>query len=410
MSFSTAIRQADRIGAGAAVTIGLSVPISVALDNVLIAVVLLAFMVGNYRSKVLLFKENIVGISASALFVLLVVGTFYSIAGVHDAAKYLLKYSDLLFIPLFAYFFRDPVMRQRGLHALAGSLALLLIASYFVQASGVQPNHWILGSAEDPVLFKRYLTHSILMAIGAFLFAELALNAVPRWQRCLYWGLALLAVINVMVMTKGRTGQLVLVLLMFYWGYAHWKWRGMTAAMLLGGVLIAGLVLAPGPFSERTRLAVAEVHGWKPGNAVDIKSSEGLRLEYYRNSLAIIAEHPLLGVGTGGFPLAYTAQVQNAGMSKTPNPHNEYLHITIQLGIIGLIAMIYLFYIQWRVASSLPTSMETHLARGLVLMIVIGCLLNSLLLDHTEGLLYAWLTGLLYGGLESRAGPATVSA
>ena len=31
---------------------------------------------------------------------------------------------------------------------------------------------------------------------------------------------------------------------------------------------------------------------------------------------------------------------------------------------------------------------------------VIGCLLNSLLLDHTEGLLYAWLTGVLYGGLK----------
>jgi len=28
-------------------------------------------------------------------------------------------------------------------------------------------------------------------------------------------------------------------------------------------------------------------------------------------------------------------------------------------------------------------------------------MLNSLLLDHTEGLLYAWLTGLLYAGLKS---------
>jgi hypothetical protein len=31
---------------------------------------------------------------------------------------------------------------------------------------------------------------------------------------------------------------------------------------------------------------------------------------------------------------------------------------------------------------------------------VIGCMLNSLLLDHTEGLFYAWLTGVLYGGLN----------
>jgi O-antigen ligase len=37
-----------------------------------------------------------------------------------------------------------------------------------------------------------------------------------------------------------------------------------------------------------------------------------------------------------------------------------------------------------------------------VLTMAIGCLFNSLLLDHTEGLLYAWLTGVLYAGLQSK--------
>ena len=48
----------------------------------------------------------------------------------------------------------------------------------------------------------------------------------------------------------------------------------------------------------------------------------------------------------------------------------------------------------------LPTRLESELARGLVVTLVIGCMLNSLLLDHTEGLFYAWLTGVLYGGLK----------
>ena len=32
---------------------------------------------------------------------------------------------------------------------------------------------------------------------------------------------------------------------------------------------------------------------------------------------------------------------------------------------------------------------------------MIGCLFNSLLIDHTEGLLFAWATGLLFAGLPS---------
>jgi hypothetical protein len=31
-----------------------------------------------------------------------------------------------------------------------------------------------------------------------------------------------------------------------------------------------------------------------------------------------------------------------------------------------------------------------------VLTFVIGCLFNSLLIDHTEGLLFAWLSGLVF--------------
>ena len=59
-----------------------------------------------------------------------------------------------------------------------------------------------------------------------------------------------------------------------------------------------------------------------------------------------------------------------------------------------------MFWMQWRTAKYLNTPMEQSLARGLVLTMVAGCMVNSLLLDHTEGLFYAWLSGLLYGGLK----------
>jgi hypothetical protein len=46
--------------------------------------------------------------------------------------------------------------------------------------------------------------------------------------------------------------------------------------------------------------------------------------------------------------------------------------------------------------------MDTDLARGLVVTMVVGCLFKSFLLDHTESLFYAWLSGLLYTGLRPR--------
>ncbi|HJQ62933.1 MAG TPA: O-antigen ligase family protein, partial [Burkholderiales bacterium] len=120
-----------------------------------------------------------------------------------------------------------------------------------------------------------------------------------------------------------------------------------------------------------------------------------------RNTLSVIADQPLIGVGTGGFAQAYAEKVKGTGKVATQNPHNEFLLMWAQLGIAGLIALIWLFWRQWQLAARLPTRMETDLARALVVTMVIGCMLNSLLLDHTEGLSYAWLTGVLYGGLNN---------
>jgi len=39
------------------------------------------------------------------------------------------------------------------------------------------------------------------------------------------------------------------------------------------------------------------------------------------------------------------------------------------------------------------------LARALILTIMVGSLFNSLLIDHVESLLFAWLSGLLFAAL-----------
>ncbi|MND00868.1 hypothetical protein D3C83_196330 [compost metagenome] len=51
----------------------------------------------------------------------------------------------------------------------------------------------------------------------------------------------------------------------------------------------------------------------------------------------------------------------------------------------------------WRQAGALepPTRVA---ARGLVLAIAVGSLLNSFLIDHAEGLLFAWMAGVLFAG------------
>lgn len=381
----------------AAIVLGFSVPISVALDNVLLAVIAACWLAaGAGRETWQLARGNAMSVAALALFGLLVLGSIYGDHGSGGAGTYLLKYIDLLFIPVFAFLLRDPVLRRRAIYALAASLALVLAISYLV-AAGMPVAKPLLGTPGNPVVFKHYLTHGILMAYAAFLFAELALAAVSRAPQLLWSAAALAALANVLLMTQGRTGYVLTAVLALYFGYGRARWRGLAIAAVAVAAVFALLSQMPGSFQQRFGLGSERARA-----ADEARVSSAQRLEMYQTSFEIIREHPFIGIGTGSFPKAYAERGGANLLPELRNPHNEYLLFTVQLGLPGLAALLWLFWTHWRLAPRLASPLEHHLARGLVVAIAAGCLFNSLLLDHTEGLLYAWLTGVLFAGLQSR--------
>jgi len=391
---------ADNTACWAAVALGVSIPISVAVDNVLLVLVLAGWLAGGrYLDKILIINNNPVSLAAIALFALLLVGTLYSEGYSGAAFQYLGKYSDLAFIPILLYLFRDEATRRRGLYAFAASLVLVVTLSYLIKLGLVPKNPYMTGDPTSPTVFKLRITHNILMAFAAYLFARLGQTATS-WRSKIFWSsFALLAAVNVVSMVQGATGYFVLGGLILLLGYNRLGWRGVGAMAAVTALVTVALLQVPGPFKQRIDAILHETEAWKPDQPTS--TSPGLRLEFYRNTLSVIRDHPFFGVGTGGLPKAYAAKVSGTGMVATANPHNEFLHITAQLGVIGLAALLWLFWRQWRMAGTLALRPERELARALVVTMVIGCMLNSLLLDHTEGLLYAWLTGLLYSGLES---------
>ena len=391
----------ERTAQWAAIALGVSIPISVALDNVLLVVVLAGWLLaGNFRETLRAVERSRTVLAAIVLYGLLLAGTLYGERGPGDALRVLVKYLNLLFIPLFAVLLREAPLRRRALQGFAASLALVLVLSYMVAAGVPFPVWMVHGDSANPAVFKQYLTHGILLAFGAFLFAELALTAIaPAWRAT--WAIAaLLAAVNVTLMVQARTGHLILVVLALYLGYSWRRWRGLAVAVAVTVACVTVLVLVPGPFQQRYGLAA---DGQPPSQASEwARGSNMQRSDFYLASLAIIERHPLVGIGTGGFARAYADKTRGTEAFQTRNPHNEYLHIAVQLGLVGLAALLYLFWQHWRESARLASPLECHLARGLVLAIAAGCLFNSLLLDHTEGLLYAWLTGVLFGGLKSR--------
>ena len=97
-----------------------------------------------------------------------------------------------------------------------------------------------------------------------------------------------------------------------------------------------------------------------------VEDPVGWRLEYYYHTAEIIQDHPVIGVGTGGFVHAYRARTEQAGLDVPPHPHNQYLFIMAQVGIVGLGLLLWLFVQQWRSAPFTRDATYGLLARGVV--------------------------------------------
>ena len=399
MRFETFSARADACARGCAIALGFTIPISVALDNILLALLLLAWLAsGGYRLLWAEIKTNAVARAALVLFGLLTLGLAYGESYIGDGPRYWAKYIDLVFVPIFIGVFRQQDTREYALKALGGALLASMIVSFFSPSGLLFGNPMVPPNLPQyPVGFKYSITQSLLVIFGAFLLMLAARETVSRTWRNVLFAIALVAVFNVLFVVVSRTGYLILAALLLYYFIARFQWRGLLIAAVTGTLLFTAAYLGSTVFHGRVETAIAELKTAEGAGAS--ATSVGTRMAFWRSTFKIIAEHPLFGAGTGSFPAAYSAVNAGRKLEEAPNPHNEYLLVTAQIGIAGLVALLYVFYVQWRLAARLAPFYR-DLARGLVLVFVIGCLFNSLLLDHTEGLFFAWMTGLCFAGLQ----------
>jgi O-antigen ligase len=135
----------------------------------------------------------------------------------------------------------------------------------------------------------------------------------------------------------------------------------------------------------------------------------GRRIAYWKKSLALVAEAPLRGHGTGTIPMLFRRDVPPGSdpMLITTNPHNQALTIAIQLGFLGVILLVAM----WISHLSLFRARSLVAWFGLVVVVqnIVGSFFNSHLFDFGHGWLYVLAVGILGGTLlRSTSPPARI--
>lgn len=336
---------------------------------------------------------------AIAFLAIVLVGVLYASVTWSDRWTDVLKWRTIFWLLLTLAIFDDVRWKDRLLTSFLIGTAVGVIGSFAASTGWV--NLW-RGPAD---LLRNYGTQGMAFACAALICAwtilgKKTLNA-PSWLRFM---LGLLLVSNILFVTDSRSGYVVLGLglsILLSWN-ASWKHRIVIGVVLL---IAAGLALTVFPrVQAKMEKAVTE---WTNESELESYTAFGARRVYYRNTVEIIREHWGLGVGTGGFPLAYRAYIADkypAGdwrAEPTGDPHNQYLAVFVQHGIGGI-----LVFVGWLVSLALDRG-GPQSYRGLAVAILIGWCVTSLFSSHfrtfAEGHLLATFVGALLAG-ESGAG------
>jgi O-antigen ligase len=378
----------------ALVALGVTLPLATSGTSILIGLILLLWIVGgNYRETFLAVRRHPLAVASLVLFGLYLLGLFYGNPGsrvAFDVSRFLLL---ALFIPLFT----SARLRQQALWAFSAAAIVLLTLSYLAWLQ-LMPQIAFLPINPVNVVIQDRITYGLFVTVAAYFWAIEAFFCESRNKRAILLILVALAVFNLLAVVNSMTAYVILPTLFSYFFISRWRWKGVIAFALAVALIMAITLSFPAnPLYQRIAGAVTEFTQWRPDEAQT--TNVGGRLEFYHNALKMIRERPLFGVGVGGFADAYAKQIRDRKMVLTDNPHNEYLLTAAQVGLVGLAALLYLFFTQWRLARLLPTRQGAILARGVVLAFVVGCLFNSFLTDFDEGVFFIWISALLFSGV-----------
>ncbi len=327
------------------------------------------------------------------------------------------KYGKLLFIPLIAALVQT---RREALIALvffSGSQLFLAISSWLLFFHLAVPWATSRSAAVYSSVFSSYLDQGIMTAVFASVCWQLRTLVPGRFGRYAAIAVAVIALLNVFFVLRGRTGHAVALILIslaiLYELPARYR-GGIAGVPIL--LLAAALAFLP-QIQDRALQVKSEVQGFfaGEGGSVVTGTSSGIRLHFWHRALQSMSEHPLLGAGVGSWSNEFI-RLEKEKSSKPEiirpmgNPHQEYLLWGVQLGMVGVFLFFWLLISIFRDTRTIDET-SARAVRSVLAGFAVSCLFNSTLYDAQIGDFFCVALGLLMAlGIAERKNQANALA
>ena len=328
-----------------------------------------------------------------------VVAAFYGPASWNNALGAVAGWRRLLLLPLAFAIFDDEPAKRLVLKTLI--VVCLIGAAISILGATILPSHGWLARG---VVYRNYATQGVTFSLAIIVCVAALLRPAAfkgDWllgDRRMMAAAILALTIDVVFVLESRSGYGAVIVmtaaLVTFLAPGSWRVKALAG---LGVLICVGLLLASSPHVRgRVEQGVREIE------TVDVTAHEtsmGQRDVMWRHAVRMIRDHPIFGVGTGGFQDGYRPYIEGVvGWQGfvTSDPHNQFMKIQGEQGLIGLAGLLFFIVRAFMIPAPAPY-------RQLAAAALVGWCATSLANSHfstfAEGrLLFFWLGAMLANG------------
>lgn len=307
---------------------------------------------------------------------LVLLGTFYTVAPIDYAYRYFGVYSRFLIVLVIVAVISDVTWQRRCWGGFFVGAAVALISTYlsiwFVlpwsqsQSTGLGVNHSV---------FYDYIAQGVMTSFLAVVALSHALSE-KYINRRLWWMFILsVSVFSITHLLMGRTGQIVCALALMGVIFVALPPRRalMIAIILLFFIFL--LVFTSPVISQRFALLISEMQGYQQGQEM---TSIGARLAMWNASLGFYMDQPLWGHGTGSYRWLAERVFIDPVMCQIScvHPHNQFLFFGVEHGIPGFLIYGWLFLAVGKIAMQIQMRPRLIIS-GLLVILAVDSFINS---------------------------------
>jgi O-antigen ligase len=195
---------------------------------------------------------------------------------------------------------------------------------------------------------KGYSSLVLFLNLGIVVSSYYFKRSDTRRLKTLYIFLLAFYIAHLFVLYS-RSGYLTFAILSPLIAYNLSSGRGKASIVLINILLLVTMSLSP-VIQERIKSTIEDIrvqlHSDEELRWGDKYSKGGVkqridRIFMWRKAIEFFLEHPITGVGTGGYKKSIILKGGKRGIA---HPHNNLLHMVVSFGIIGIILFIWFFW------------------------------------------------------------------